>query len=113
SLPPHTQPPGERGLEKARISSFQSPSSPRAGGREAGEEGRGGEGPRRRGYSPIEEDLRSGYADFHGSPTRLGRNRQPPIPRSRPLLRSRPRGADRHDRGDDPGPRRWPARGPL
>ncbi len=46
SLPPHSRPPGERGFKKAKFD--QSPSSPRVGGCEVGEEGRGGEGPRRR-----------------------------------------------------------------
>src|SRR6185295_13665171 len=41
-LPPHSQPPGRGGALKKQ--SKQSPSSPRVGGREVGEEGRGGEG---------------------------------------------------------------------
>src|SRR6185295_3931837 len=44
SLPTHALPPGERGLEKA-VSSFAVSLLARVGGREAGEEGRGGEGP--------------------------------------------------------------------
>src|SRR6185295_17265223 len=52
-LPPHAQPPGEEGLFKNK--SKQSPPLPRVGGREVGEEGRGGEGKRRRVAGPLLE----------------------------------------------------------
>src|SRR6185295_4082306 len=45
SLPPHTRPPGREGGGKSKkFLLLQPPSSPWAGGREGGEEGRGGEG---------------------------------------------------------------------
>src|SRR6185295_2494170 len=46
SLPPHSLPPGERGLEKTKANFFFCSLSPLPGeGSAAGEEGRGGEGP--------------------------------------------------------------------
>src|SRR6185295_3638105 len=50
SLPPHSRPPGERGLEKAKTNFFFCSLPPLPGeGSAVGEEGRGGEGPRRHG----------------------------------------------------------------
>src|SRR6185295_9694218 len=57
-LPPHSQPPGRGGALKKQ--SKQSPSSPRVGGREVGEEGRGGEGSGGAFTGPIQEDIRIG-----------------------------------------------------
>src|SRR6185295_11436374 len=68
SLPPHTRPPGERGLEKA--ASFVVSLLAREGGREAGEEGRGGEGPWRRGRRSDPRNLGDRIFIGRGSPQR-------------------------------------------